>query len=72
MEKPLRRRFWLSAALVVLAPAFAVAQQRMLTIDDIYDPSMRVNFSGSSMGELVWIDGAQDRKSTRLNSSHRL
>lgn len=59
MKKTLRRRLWLTAALIVLAPAFAVGQQRMLTIDDIYDPATRVNFSGSAVGEISWIDGSR-------------
>jgi dipeptidyl-peptidase-4 len=44
--------------LVVLAGAQAVtAQQRLLTIDDIYDPSTRVNFGGNAPTDLSWIDG---------------
>jgi dipeptidyl-peptidase-4 len=31
----------------------------MLTIDDIYDPATRVNFSGTSTGDISWIDGAR-------------
>ena len=33
--------------LIVGATNFAYAQQRLLTIDDIYDPGRRVNFSGN-------------------------
>src|SRR5688500_5868932 len=41
-------------ALLVLCPAAAVAQQKALTIEDIYDPVKRVNFSGSAPSGLVW------------------
>src|SRR5262245_15246801 len=44
-----------TAALVLFAAAVS-AQQRMLTIDDIYDPATRVNFSGTPTGEISWID----------------
>jgi dipeptidyl-peptidase-4 len=46
----------LAAALAVFAPALAVAQQRALTLDDIYDPVSRVNFSGTPPSGLTWID----------------
>ena len=45
------------AALVVLIAApLAEAQQRLLTIDDIYDPATRVNFSGNSPVDARWMD----------------
>src|SRR5687767_15069691 len=59
MKTALRRQLWLVTAFALSTTADAVAQQRVLTIDDIYDPSMRVNFSGNSIGELSWIDGTR-------------
>jgi dipeptidyl-peptidase 4 len=42
------RTQFLSALFLLLVASFpAVAQQRLLTIDDIFDPAKRVNFSGS-------------------------
>jgi len=41
---------------LTLTSAPAVAQQKMLTIDDIYDPSRRVNFSGTPSPDIRWID----------------
>jgi dipeptidyl-peptidase-4 len=35
-----------------------VAQQKHLSLDDIYDPSRRVNFSGTPPAEVSWIDGS--------------
>src|SRR5262245_22749744 len=53
-----RRRVAWTAAVAFLAASAVSAQQRMLTIDDIYDPATRVNFSGTSTGEMAWIDGS--------------
>jgi len=52
-----RRRFRLTAAIVVLFSGAAAAQQRTLTIGDIYDPSTRENFSGNVPADVAWIDG---------------
>src|ERR1700676_612838 len=52
-----RGRYWLTAALVVLVSGTAAAQQRTLTIGDIYDPATRENFSGSVPANVSWIDG---------------
>jgi dipeptidyl-peptidase-4 len=45
------------AAALVLAPA-AHAQQKRLTIDDIYDPEKRADFTGNTPNPatLIWID----------------
>jgi dipeptidyl-peptidase-4 len=42
---------------LLLAPAL-VAQQKLLTLDDIYDPGARVNFSGTPAPDITWIDGS--------------
>lgn len=42
--------------LLLLLPPRADAQQRALTLDDIYDPATRTNFSGSVPAGLTWID----------------
>ncbi len=41
---------------LVAAPA-AFAQQKLLTLDDIYGPTTRVNFSGTAAPAYAWIDG---------------
>ncbi len=41
---------------VLLAVTSAAAQGRALTIDAIYDPDTRIDFSGSPPGDLTWID----------------
>jgi dipeptidyl-peptidase 4 len=48
----------LAAVLAVLAVAPAGAQERPLTIDDIYDPARKVEFSGQPLSQLAWIDDA--------------
>src|ERR1700682_1520607 len=50
-------RFWPTAAIVVLLSGVAAAQQKTLTIGDIYDPSTRENFSGNVPADVAWIDG---------------
>lgn len=56
MIQTLRRRGWLAAVVVLATSAAASAQQRTLTLDDIYDPARRVNFSGNPPPNLTWID----------------
>jgi hypothetical protein len=51
-------RFGLLAALtILLATAAPMAQQKLLTLDDIYGPTNRVNFSGAPAPTIEWIDG---------------
>ncbi|HEX7956272.1 MAG TPA: DPP IV N-terminal domain-containing protein, partial [Pyrinomonadaceae bacterium] len=46
-------------ALLALCPAAARAQDKLLTIEDIYDPAKRVNFSGAPPANIEWLaDGA--------------
>jgi dipeptidyl-peptidase-4 len=52
-----RRRSWLPLALAFVA-ATASAQQKLLTLDDIYSPTTRVNFSGTAAPAFAWIDGS--------------
>ena len=42
---------------LLLRPAAAAAQQRLLTLDDIYGPTGRINFSGTPPPRFTWIDG---------------
>src|SRR5215208_6674075 len=42
-------------ALLLLCPAVARAQQKLLTIDDIYDPEKKVSFSGTAVSGLEWL-----------------
>jgi hypothetical protein len=53
---PTSRPLCLAAALVFSAASGALAQQRLLSIDEIYDPATRVNFSGNAPSELAWMD----------------
>ena len=55
--KTCRRRAWLAAVLLLVSTA-APAQQKLLTLDDIYDPDTRVNFSGNPPAALAWIDAS--------------
>ncbi|MQA29759.1 MAG: prolyl oligopeptidase family serine peptidase [Luteitalea sp.] len=49
-------RLWLVLVLLLSVSRPSQAQQRLLTIDDIYDPETRVNFSGTLPAGLEWID----------------
>jgi len=42
--------------LLFISPASA--QDRLLSIDDLYDPSRRVNFNGNPPSGMVWLDEA--------------
>jgi dipeptidyl-peptidase-4 len=42
-------------ALLLLCPAAARAQQKLLTIDDIFDPSKKVSFSGTPTASPEWL-----------------
>jgi hypothetical protein len=44
-----------SLLLVCLAVAAARAQDKLLTIDDIFDPVKRVNFSGTPPLNIQWL-----------------
>ena len=45
-------------AAVAAAPARAQAPQRTLTVDAIYDPERRVDFSGAPAPDITWLDDA--------------
>jgi len=54
--RSLCRRAVLSAVLALVVARTSAAQQKLLTIDDIYDPQKRANFDGHPMTGLAWID----------------
>jgi dipeptidyl-peptidase-4 len=45
--------------LLLLRPAAVGAQEKLLTIDDIYDPAKKVSFSGTPAKERVWLEGGE-------------
>jgi dipeptidyl-peptidase 4 len=47
----------LTASAIVIVTAAPAAQQKLLTLDDIYGPTNRVNFSGAPAPTIEWIDG---------------
>lgn len=54
------RRSLLGGLLIGLAlTASPNAQQKRLTLDDIYDPIQRVNFSGAPAPDITWLDDAR-------------
>ena len=57
MVTRLLRYGFLTALTILLASAVPVAQQKPLTLDDIYGPTNRVNFSGAPAPTIDWIDG---------------
>ena len=46
-------------ALLLLCPAAARAQQKLLTIEDIYDPVKKVSFSGAPAKERTWLNDGE-------------
>src|SRR2546430_13808169 len=52
-----RRRFIAIVLLLAFAALPALAQQKLLTIDDIFDPAKRVNFSGNASSPRWLKDG---------------
>ena len=56
-----------AAAWLALLPAPVDAQQRTLTIADIFDPARRVNFDGNAPFGLTWLDDRHyvERRSPR-------
>jgi dipeptidyl-peptidase 4 len=52
------RRVCLAFLLMLVSGAAVHAQQRLLTIDDIYDPDTKIRFSGTPATGLAWIDRA--------------
>src|SRR4029079_14975944 len=66
---PPARRLAAIAALVALAAVPLRAQQKLLTIDDLYDPVKRVNFGPAGVDRgYTWID---DRQFLRLGGGPR-
>ena len=45
----------LTACVVLLVSGSGLAQQRALTIDEIYHPEQRVDFSGRTPAGLTWL-----------------
>ena len=41
---------------VLVFPLTAAAQQKLLSLDDLYDPQKRVDFTGTVPTGLVWLD----------------
>jgi dipeptidyl-peptidase-4 len=47
----------LTVTMCVLCTVASSAQQKLLTLDDIYSPSEKVNFAGTPAPQYTWIDG---------------
>ena len=57
LRKLFRRGVWLALASLLAAAPPALAQQKLLTLDDIYGVTSRVNFGGAPVPAYAWIDG---------------
>jgi dipeptidyl-peptidase-4 len=52
----MRLKTALALMAALLVSTMAAAQSRSLTIDDLYDPAARINFSGNAPPSVTWID----------------
>ena len=55
---PGARRALTALAFITLMPGGLAAQQRAITIDDLYDPDRRADLAGSQPTGLAWLDDA--------------
>ncbi len=63
----------LLCALLLLGPQAAWAQQKLLTVEDIYDPAKKVNFSGAAVSGLEWLkDGEHYLHSRKAEGGNAL
>ena len=64
------------ACAVLLVSGSGRAQQRALTVDEIYDPEQRVNFSGQTPSGLTWLSNTRflqrERERDQTNRPNRL
>ena len=73
---PLASRLTQRVSLVVLLSFFgqvgtAVAQQKLLSINDLYDPETRIDFSGDPASGLTWISDTHYLQSRRNPADQR-
>ena len=54
---------------VLLASGSGLAQQRALTVDEIYDPEQRVDFSGETPSGLTWLSNTRYLQRVRDETS---
>ena len=60
-------------ALLLLCPQASRAQQKLLTVEDIYDPVKKVSFSGTPAKERTWLaDGEHYLESMKQGDSAAL
>ena len=66
----------LVALTLAVSAAPAAAQQKLLTLDDLYDPSNKVDFNGRSYAGLAWLDDAHylqpSDPQTRRSGLHKI
>ena len=60
---------WVSLLTNLATPVWA--QQRWLTIDEIFDPARRIDFDGDPPRDLVWIDNDRYLQTERSGTSMR-
>ena len=69
LSTSVRTLMWVSLLTSLAAPVWA--QQRPLTIEQIFDPTQRVDFDGDAPRGLVWIDNDHYLKTERSDRSAR-
>src|SRR5437763_16456227 len=59
----------LLVVLLVCCPAWAAAQEKLLTVEDIYDPVKKVNFGGPPPASVEWLNDGKHYLQSR--TEHR-
>jgi dipeptidyl-peptidase-4 len=68
----MHRKFVVSIALVLLFfITQAIAQEKLLTIDDLYDPKAKVDFNGSPPLDLIWLKDGEHYLQRKTNRETR-
>ena len=68
--RPVRRLTTAAVGAAVLTAALAAQGQRALTIDAIYDPGSRVDFSGSPTTDVTWLDAGSYLEARRAGRGY--
>ncbi|MEW6207368.1 MAG: S9 family peptidase [Acidobacteriota bacterium] len=67
-----RYRFASVILALILVSSSAQAQNKLLTIDDLFDPEKRINFNGSPPAGLVWTNDGAHYLQSKVDASTKM